>query len=154
MAHTVKSLLKILLRFSIPSAAEQRPDKISKIFSELCPPEDVDQEVDGGVEGEGEVGQPGQPSDDGWSVLPAVWGAPALSQSDSQCADTEGVKPDVSMCTAYIHPPDVTVHPPNLHRVVVAEVNFINIRHQLQALTEDEEDDDCCKNPRHAGLLN
>ena len=78
----LKSLLKILLRFSIPSAAEQRPDKISKIFSELCPPEDVDQEVDGGVEGQGEVGQPGQPSDDGWSVLPAVWGTPLLTKLD------------------------------------------------------------------------
>ena len=78
----LKSILKILLRFSIPSAPEQRPDKISKIFSELCPPEDVDQEVDGGVEGEGEVGQPGQPSDDGWSVLPAVWGTPLLTKLD------------------------------------------------------------------------
>ena len=62
------------------------------------------------------MGQHGQPPDDGWSVLPAVWGAPALTQSDSQRADPEGSEacvlpvstPMVSHCGLHVSTPQLT----------------------------------------------
>ena len=37
--------------------------------------------------------------------------------------------------------------------MTVAAVDFVNIRGKLDTLTDDEEDDDHDKNPRHTGLL-
>ena len=37
--------------------------------------------------------------------------------------------------------------------VTVTAVDFVNIRDKLDTLTDDEEDDDHEKNPRHTGLL-
>ena len=37
--------------------------------------------------------------------------------------------------------------------VTVAAVDFIHVGHKLDALTDDEEDNDHDKDPRHTGLL-
>ena len=38
--------------------------------------------------------------------------------------------------------------------VTIAAVHFIHIGHKLDTLTDDEEEDDHDKNPRHTSLLN
>ena len=51
------------------------PLHLAERLPELGAPEDVHQEVSGGVDGESEVSQPGHLQDESRSILPADWGS-------------------------------------------------------------------------------
>lgn len=142
--------------------------------AELASPGHIDNEVSAGVDGEGEMGQHGDPADGGGGVRPAVrrTSAPGSVRTCkvSSCTNTpapEGA--NIFICRLYnsdeyfagwqlllkLAAPAVSLCSEfkcYSHWTSVEHVGLIDVRDQLNALTDDEQADDHHKDPRHRRL--
>ena len=78
---TTENLEKIILlvwSYGVWKHGLELPHCFPESLSKLSPPEDIDQEVGGGVDREGEVSQPGHSQDDGGGVLPTLRWSPGI----------------------------------------------------------------------------